>query len=154
MTDIRVSKKAEKVDVTILRLDGADGVISCMIRTEPLSDQQTPNNAVEFEDYVPRHEEVKFLHGENEKTISIMLVREKVPGIEGKFAGDSTENGQAEEESSEETCDTIFKVKLENPFPDEVKISKKNVCLVTIVNDDEEDKLEDDRQKLLEFYLS
>lgn len=48
----------------------------------------------------------------------------------------------------------IFKVKLENPFPDEVKISKKNVCLVTIVKDDEEEKLEDDRQKLLEFYLS
>ena len=38
LTDIRVSKNQEKVDVTILRMDGADGVISCMIRTEPLSD--------------------------------------------------------------------------------------------------------------------
>lgn len=40
-TDIRISKKAEKVNVTIVRLEGADGTISCMIKTEPLS--ETPN---------------------------------------------------------------------------------------------------------------
>ena len=40
-TDIRVSGKADKVDITIVRLEGADGKISCMIKTEPLS--ETPN---------------------------------------------------------------------------------------------------------------
>lgn len=69
LTDIRVTKNSEKVDVTIVRLEGADGTISCMIRTEPLSEQQTPNNAIEFEDYLPKHERVTFMHGENEKTI-------------------------------------------------------------------------------------
>jgi solute carrier family 8 (sodium/calcium exchanger) len=35
-----------------------------------------------------------------------------------------------------------------------VKISKKNVCLVTIVKGDDAEKQEDERQRLLEFYLS
>lgn len=40
--------------------------------------------------------------------------------------------GEADKESSEEAVDVIFKVKLEKPKPAEVKISKKNICLVTI----------------------
>jgi hypothetical protein len=44
-------------------------------------------------------------------------------------------------------------VKLESPFPEEVKISKRNVCLVTIVRSEDEEKNQDDRQKLLQFYL-
>lgn len=43
-----------------------------------------------------------------------------------------------DEEESEEECDVIFKIKLEKPEPSEVKISKKNVCLVTIVRSGEE----------------
>jgi hypothetical protein len=39
----------------------------------------------------------------------------------------------------------IFKVKLEKPEPSEVKISKKNVCLVTILRGEEDEKYEDDR---------
>lgn len=35
-----------------------------------------------------------------------------------------------------------------------MKISKKNVCLVTIVKGDDAEKQEDERQRLLEFYLS
>jgi len=97
------------------------------------------------------------VHGENEKTISIMLVREKEAGIgQPKLFGGETANQVAEgedNESAEEVCDVIFKVKLEKPEPQEVKISKKNVCLVTIVKGDDAEKQEDERQKLLEFYL-
>jgi len=48
----------------------------------------------------------------------------------------------------------MFKVKLEKPDPQEVKISKKNVCLVSIVKDDDENIDQDENQKLLEYYLS
>ena len=48
---------------------------------------------------------------------------------------------EPEEEGSEEgEPDLIFKVKLDKPEPNGVKISKKNVCLVTLVKNDEEDK--------------
>ena len=87
-----------------------------------------------------------------------MLVREKESGIDQpKLFGEETGSKQVaegeEEESAEEVYDVIFKVKLEKPEPQEVKISKKNVRLVTIVKGDDAEKQEDERQKLLEFYL-
>ena len=48
----------------------------------------------------------------------------------------------------------MFKVKLEKPEPAGVKISKKNVCLVTISKNEEFDKEEEDKRKLIEFYLA
>jgi solute carrier family 8 (sodium/calcium exchanger) len=78
ITDVRVSAKSEKVEIKIVRMEGADGTISCMLRTEHLSELPNPSNAIEFEDFVPKHEEIKFLHGENEKTITIKLVPEKI----------------------------------------------------------------------------
>ena len=51
-------------------------------------------------------------------------------------------NEDQEEEGSEDADpDLTFKVKLDRPEPNGVKISKKNVCLVTIVQSEEEDKL-------------
>jgi len=63
-TDLTVKRGDKKVDITIKRFDGSDGKISCMIRTEPLTDQIASNNAVEFEDYLPKHEKVTFQHHE------------------------------------------------------------------------------------------
>ena len=57
-----------------MRLEGADGTISCMIRTEPLGDNN-PNSAHEFDDYLPKHEKITFLHGETEKSVVIDLVK-------------------------------------------------------------------------------
>lgn len=55
-----------------------------MIRTEPLITD--PNQAaaaggmaMEFEDYLPKHEKIEFLNGESEKVVQIYLVNEKVP---------------------------------------------------------------------------
>jgi hypothetical protein len=42
---------------------------------------------------------------------------------------------------------------LEKPEPNGVKISKKNVCIVTIDKGDEEGGGSNEHQKLLEFYL-
>jgi len=154
MTDIRVAKNQDKVDVTIMRLEGADGTISCMIKTEPLSETNSPNNAVEYEDYVPNFSKVTFLHGENEKTISIGLVKQNLNEIVTKDLTGEKVADEEEGESSEEVCDVIFKVKLEKPEPTEVKISKKNVCFVTIVKGDDAEEEIDADKKLLEFYLS
>jgi len=46
----------------------------------------------------------------------------------------------------------MFIVKLEKPIPSEVKISKKNVCLVTIVKGS--DNYDESNKKLLEYYVS
>ena len=45
--------------------------------------------------------------------------------------------------SESEATEVIFKVKLEKPDPAEVKISKKNVCLVHIVKGDDDELNED-----------
>lgn len=37
-TDYQVSKNQEKLDILVVRRDGADGNICCMIETEPLHD--------------------------------------------------------------------------------------------------------------------
>lgn len=48
----------------------------------------------------------------------------------------------------------MFKIKINSPFPEEVKISSKNVCIVTIVRSEDEDKQVKDQQKILQYYLS
>ena len=53
-----------------------------MIKTEPLTEGGGANkamNANEFEDYLPKFEKVTFAHGENEKTVQIVLMNEKHP---------------------------------------------------------------------------
>lgn len=38
-TDMRVQKDQERVDITLVRTNGSDGIISCMIRTMPYIQQ-------------------------------------------------------------------------------------------------------------------
>jgi len=60
LSDVSVHKSCDKVDVRIIRQDGSDGTISCMIKTENLSESLASGNAVEFEDYLPKHEKITF----------------------------------------------------------------------------------------------
>jgi hypothetical protein len=77
---VTCSKSQERIDVTLKRSEGTDGKISCYVRTEALIvGGNSDDNAVEFEDYLPKHEKIDFLHGESEKIISIFMVNEKVP---------------------------------------------------------------------------
>jgi len=67
-------------------------------------------------------------------------------GSELNFADKQKGDEDEEDEGSSEEGDpdVMFKVKLEKPEPAGVKISKKNVCLVTISKSEEIDKeLED-----------
>ena len=66
-------------------------------------------------------------------------------GVKGK-----TDEGDSEEEEPQK----MFKVILENPHPSEVKISKKNCCIVTINMGDDETGGQDEQKKLLEYYLN
>ena len=69
-------------------------------------------------------------------------------------SADTLDEEDEEDDSDEGEPDVMFKVKLEKPEPNGVKISKKNVCLVTISKSEEVDKEELDKQKLIEYFLS
>lgn len=58
-----------------------------------------------------------------------------------------------EAESEEEDQDLVFKVKLDEPTPDGVKIGSSNICFVTIVASEEFEKDQEHREKMLNFYL-
>jgi solute carrier family 8 (sodium/calcium exchanger) len=80
----------------------------------------------------------------------------EVPKID-KIAGDKVfdeEEKQEDEEESEEECDLIFKVRLDKPEPAGVKISKRNICLVSICNGHHHEKEDDDHAKLIEYFLN
>jgi hypothetical protein len=138
-----VSKFQQEVYVSVKRSEGSDGKINCLIRTEPMSDDQkgVTNNAQEYEDYIPLHETIEFASGENEKTVKIELVIDKYKG--GKTNNDKIDPDDVADEDEEEidqgedAQDVMFKVKIEKPQPSEVKISKKNICLVTIVQNED-----------------
>lgn len=88
----------------------------------------------------------------------IKLVNEKLGGDEEvkEFKDNDNDNDNLidEQGSEEEEPDLIFKVKLDKPEPMGVKISKKNVCLVTLVRNEEEDKLAESQRKLISMYLA
>jgi len=55
-----------------MRLEGSDGKISCIVRTEACNDASGTldvRNAAEFEDYLPFNQKITFAHGENEKVV-------------------------------------------------------------------------------------
>jgi hypothetical protein len=79
VTDLSVSKLADRVDIKISRTEGTAGKISCVIRTEAyFVGEVNPLNALEFEDYVPKHETVIFEAGENVKVVPIKVTNERV----------------------------------------------------------------------------
>ena len=149
---MRVSKNQEYVEITIVRLDGSDGTISCKIETLPLFETQNPQNAVEFDDYLPVDDTITFKHSETEKVIKIKL-ENRIGEMEAKQMSEDKSDKESGSEEEEEP-DVTFKVKMSNPQPNGVKMSKKNVCLVTITKSNDLEKEEDDKQKLIEYYLS
>lgn len=74
-TQLDVKRTNEFIEMKILRVDGADGAVSCTVRTQPC--QQTKGldvkRAEEFEDYIPFKETIEFKQNETEQTIKIKL---------------------------------------------------------------------------------
>ena len=111
-------------------MEGTDGKVSCMIKTEPMvPDTANPINAIEFEDYLPRHEKVEFLSGESEKIINIGLVPENAAKENQSKEVGTIPSGMTEEDEDSSKC---FKVLLERIENDPVKISRKNCCTIQL----------------------
>ena len=62
---------------------------------------------------------------------------------------DGTNKKQVDEEEEEEYLDLMFKVKIEKQDPPTLKISKKNVCIVTIVDDKALEELQNTHNKMV-----
>lgn len=65
-----------------------------MVKTEQLTEsgKTAQNSAVEFDDYLPKHEKVEFENQETEKTIKITLVTDTAASrIEQKTGGAQVE---------------------------------------------------------------
>jgi hypothetical protein len=130
-----------------------------MIRTEQLTEsgRAAQNSAAEFDDYLPKHDKVEFENQETEKTIQITLVNDKmVPRIEGKTGGNQVDEDDMDVEhnsNADEVSDVMFKIVLEKADPTEVKISKKNVCVVTIVQSESLQKEQEQKSKLMGYFL-
>lgn len=69
-----------------------------------------------------------FKHGETEKLVTVKLVKE------AEKAEETAPEGQGEDEEGDGPADLMFRVVLENPEPAVVKLTRKNVAFVTIVN--------------------
>ena len=155
-TEIVASRNQDKVDIIIKRFEGTDGKISCMVRTEPLvPDKTNPQNAVEFEDYLPKHEKVEFNAGESEKIVPIYLVNERVPQVDAtkKELGLEGE-GHSEGQESEDEFGPKFKIVLEKPEPEQVKISKKNCCTVELKNTENGTDTAQEHAKMIQYFVS
>jgi hypothetical protein len=117
------------VDIVVKRSDGSAGNISCIVKTEPLTDKNADgvydaSNAVELEDYLPKYEQVTFATGEMDRTVSISIVNDKVHHIDGKPPGKTAEGDENSED--EELIEVMFKVIIEKAEPEGVRLSKRN----------------------------
>ena len=87
---------------------------------------------------MPKHEKIEFAHGESEKIVPIFLVNERLPHNDGKDMSkevdlvDAVDKKIDHDDDSEEVDGPKFKVVLEKPDPESVKISKKNCCTVEL----------------------
>lgn len=104
-----------------------------MVKTQPLSDNSlVPNNAIEWEDYLPTMETINFKNGETEQIIKIAILgHNHVQFPEGENA--TINKSEDSEAHADEIVDLMFKILIYKAEPSGVLISKKNVCIVTIV---------------------
>lgn len=89
---------------------------------------------IEYEDYLPKYEKITFDHGDSKAVVTIDLVDERVP----KDKDPDQEDVNLDEEDSDEEISPKFKVFIEDPEPEMVKISAKNKCIVELSRSKEE----------------
>lgn len=132
-TEVVCSRSQERVTVIIKREEGTDGKVSCMIKTElMIPDASNPINAIEFEDYLPRHEKIEFAAGESEKIIQIGLVPENAAKEAKSKEVAGLSGGHPVHDDEDEDAGKCFKVLLEKIENDPVKISRKNCCTIEL----------------------
>lgn len=88
-----------------------------------------------------------FENGENMKVIPINITNERVPKMKNK------DFGEDEHIDDDETAGVKFKVILEKPIPQGVKISRKNCCTIEIIEEVSGEEAAAD-MNLLEFFVN
>ena len=91
-------------------------------------------------------DKITFNHGENEKSIQIVLVNDNVKQVESKTMGPNKidEDDISNEDGPGNVQDVMFRVVIEKPEPNLVKLSRKNVAYITISQSIEEVKTADE----------
>lgn len=157
-TEIEVSKNAKYVDVDIQRIDGSDGTIHCQIITEQLAD--SAGAAQPFEHFMPMQSIITFPHAETSKVVRVELAKpdpiadDKAEATKKADSDEGEEKNDSEAEEEEEEQDLVFTIKLSDPKPEGAKISRNNVCIVTISHSEDFEAQQEVQQKLLELYLA
>lgn len=141
-TDIKVKRSQKKAVIYIDRVDGSDGIAECQVKNEELSSCPAP--AKEFRDFLPFVKTIQFEKDVCEGRLEVDLEKEEILTKKEDGEGPDGENQSV-----------FFYVKLFDPQPAGVKISKKNICQVEIVPEDEEVAEEEDeeRQKMIEYFV-
>ena len=115
--------------VVVNRIQGTDGAISVKYKTVQMDN--TAQTATPGVDYEPREGILNFAHQESSKQIVIpILAHPDAP--------------------DDEIRDEIFGVKLYDPLPAAVKVSRKDVCVIEICKDAEQKAQDEALNQLLE----
>jgi solute carrier family 8 (sodium/calcium exchanger) len=146
-TNIKVKRSDKKAIIRIERVDGSDGLAECQAKNEEIASCSNP--AKEFTDFLPFVKTVKFEHGVGEQIIEVDLEQDEF----GTTKGEKTGQDEGAEKSSDEAV--IFYIKISDPNPAGVHISKRNICQVNIVPEDEEIEEEEqaEKAKMIEFFV-
>lgn len=125
---MKANYKDEKIHVKVIRQHGCDGTVKVNYKCEDSTNPAHPS-AEKITHYLARGGELVFLHGETEKTIEIDIVPDEM----------------------DEEVDLYFNIRLHDPTPEGCKLSKKDVCIVNIIGDDDTDNTVKDIEKILEI---
>lgn len=138
-TSIKVRRSEKKVQVYIDRTNGSDGIATCQIKNEEIGTCVNP--AKEFQDFLPFVKTLSFEPGVCEAFIEVDLEQ-----LETTLQGPEEKDDQQS---------VIFYVKISEPSPAGVHISKRNICQVEIVPDHQEIEEEElaEKQKLIEYFV-
>ena len=107
-----------------MRIEGADGKISCNVSTEQVNKSgdfaalEGVVPAIAGQHYQHMSKQVYFKNGEMEAKVNVNLI-----------FNNATENPDDD--------DQIFRVTISDPTPSHVKLSRKNVCFVTLTSNRE-----------------
>lgn len=73
--------------------------------------------------------------------------------VNDKTKEEKGKDKEEDSEGSEEVTDLKFKIRLEKADPDSVKISKKNLCIVSILPESKETEIEN-HDKMVDYFMA
>lgn len=96
---------------------------------------------------MPKYEKITFDHGDSKAIVTIDLVDERVPKNEDDDQAD------VKKEDDDEEISPKFKVFIEDPEPEMVKISAKKMCVVELSNSKEEAVTDKEHLRMIALFV-